>query len=241
MREAEHWGPFVGLLRETFPGSDVHCLDIPGAGIHYQDKTPSTIESIVQTMRQELLTIPSTADKPRVLIAVSLGGMIAAQWFQSYPRDFAQAVLINTSYAQFSPPWKRLKPQALKKLLPVFFLRGQSREKQILKVVSNRPHRHNELSRTWANIHKRRPVSVLNSVRQLKAAFHFKGIENSPPLPILLLGSTQDQMVSHDCIKAIAHAWKAPLISHPSAGHDLTTDDPGWAVDKIQNWLNCSQ
>lgn len=237
VREAEHWGPFVGLLKESYPGSDVHCIDIPGSGIHFQDKTPPNIESIVQTMRQELLTIPADANKPRVLIAVSLGGMISAQWFASYPDDFKNAVLINTSYAQYSPPWKRMKPQALKKLLPVFFLKGQPREEQILKVVSNRADKHKEISRAWAHIHQQRPVSLANSLRQLKAAFQFKGIDHTPTLPVLLLGSIEDQLVSYDCMKAIAHAWKAPLISHPSAGHDLTTDDPQWAVDKIQNWL----
>ena len=234
IRETEHWGPFVGLLKEAFPGSDVHGLDIPGAGKNYQLATPTSIDGIVQSMRQDLLVLENSADKPRVLIAVSLGGMIAAHWFTQYPQDFTKGVLINTSYAQFSPPWQRLRPGALKKLLAVPLLKGIGREKRILSVVSNRPERYAELASAWAYIHQQRPVSSLNAIKQLIAAFNFQGV---PARPILLLGSQQDQMVAHDCIKAIAHAWHVPLRSHATAGHDLTTDDPKWTVAQVNEWL----
>lgn len=236
VRETEHWGPFAGMLQESFPNSEVHGIDIPGAGVHHRRKTPSSVEGIVQQMRQDLIALGDSG-KPRILVAVSLGGMVAAQWFHSFPQDFSQGVLINTSYSQFSPPWQRLRPQALRQLLPVPFLKGLEREKRILSVVSNRPERYAEVSRVWAHIHQERPVSALNSLRQLKAAFNFRGIPARPTLPLLLLGSLQDQMVSHDCTKAISQAWNVPLKSHPTAGHDLTTDDPQWAVDRISEWL----
>jgi len=241
VRETEHWGPFIGLLREAFPGSEVHGLDIPGAGTHYRQKTPDSIEAMVQQMRQDLLALGDPGDKQRVLIAVSLGGMIAAQWFQHFPHDFTQGVLINTSYAQFSPPWKRLKLSALKQLITVPLLKGTKREKQILSVVSNRPERYSEVASAWSHIHEQRPVSMLNSIRQLKAAFSFQGVPVRPKLPLLLLGSQEDQMVDHECSKAIAHAWHVPLKTHATAGHDLTTDDPQWAIDQIKSWMEESQ
>lgn len=237
VREFEHWGPFVGLLREAFPGSDIHGIDIPGAGTHYQERTPATIEDMVQRMRVDLIAQAPDVTKPRILIAVSLGGMIAAQWFKDYPQDFAQGVLINTSYAKFSPPWKRLKPSALKELIPVAFKKGLEREKQILSVVSNRPDRYAEIAQAWAHIHESRPVSKINSLRQLSAAAHFSGDVDRPKLPLLMLASQNDRMVDVSCSQAIADAWHLPIKLHPSTGHDLTTDDPQWAVEQIKNWL----
>lgn len=238
IRETEHWGPFVGQLQEAFPGSTVHGLDLPGAGRHFRDRTPLSVEGMVHRMRQDLLSLPIEKARPRVLIAVSLGGMVASQWMQDFPQDFQRIVLINTSFAQFNPPWQRLRPEALKALLPVLALQGIQREKRILQVVSNRPEHYAEVARTWARIQFDRPVSKLNGLRQLLAAFRFNSRLKTTPVPALVLASTRDRMVSVECSKSIAEAWNLPIRFHPNAGHDLTTDDPSWAVREVRSWLS---
>ncbi len=240
IREAGHWGEFLDILKKTFPTSKIICLDIPGAGVHYQTATPTSIPGIVDFMRAELKTHTLDPQQPTVLLAISLGGMIAAQWMHSYPKDFTHSVLINTSYGNFSPMWKRLKPEALLKLVKVPTLKGIAKETRILEVVSNRPENYSKVAKLWSDIDAKRPVSLANTVRQLWAAAHFKAIEQKPQLPILIMAAPEDKMVDVSCSRAIAKAWKVPAVEHPTAGHDLVTDFPDWVAQQVRDWLSTS-
>jgi pimeloyl-ACP methyl ester carboxylesterase len=55
--------------------------------------------------------------------------------------------------------------------------------------------------------------------------------------PVLVLHSAGDRMVAPSCSKRIAAALRARLAVHPSAGHDLTLDDPAWCAAQIDAWL----
>lgn len=237
IREAAHWGSFMDELKKTFPESTFNCIDIPGAGIHFKKTTPLSIHEIVKEMREDFKSLNLPKDKPVVLMAVSLGGMIAAQWLKDFSKDFQYAILINTSYGDFSPVWKRLKPQALAKLIKVPTLKGLERERRILEVVSNRDDKYDENAKHWHNITMERPVSLPNTIRQLVAATKFKTEGMIPKIPVLLLGAPQDRMVDVSCTRAIAKAWNAPAIEHPTAGHDLTTDDPQWTAQTVHGWF----
>jgi predicted alpha/beta hydrolase family esterase len=48
-----------------------------------------------------------------------------------------------------------------------------------------------------------------------------------------VLASRDDKMVSPKCSEDIARYYNANLIEHPSAGHDLTLDDPSWVTEQI--------
>jgi hypothetical protein len=43
-------------------------------------------------------------------------------------------------------------------------------------------------------------------------------------------------MVNVECSRAIARKWQLPIIEHPTAGHDLSTDDSQWVVDRVQEF-----
>lgn len=236
IREQAHWGQFVDELRSRFPHARVEGIDLPGAGKRFQEKAPMTIVGMLKLMREDLDALKLPEDSTKVLIAVSLGGMVAGQWLQDFPEDFERAILINTSYAQFSPTWRRLKPTALAGFIPLIGKRGRAREVQILRVVSNRSDLYGRVSKEWAKIHAERPVSVENTFRQLWAAFRFKGVRQ-PAAKVLLMNSASDRMVDPKCSQDIAKAWDVPLVVHPTAGHDLTTDEPVWAADEIKKWL----
>lgn len=237
IREAGHWGPFLDDLREKFPGSTVVCIDIPGAGLRYRDPSPTTMSGIVATMREDFLRLKLPADRPVALVAISLGGMIAAEWLRTYPQDFQAVVLMNTSYGSMSPLWERLQPRALQMLLKVPLLKGVEKEHRILEVVSNRQDKYQSVAERWERIAALRPVSLPNTFRQLFAAARFKAKVAKPAIPVLLLSSLQDRMVSVECMRTIAQAWKLPTVDHPTAGHDLPTDEPRWTAEQIHRFL----
>jgi pimeloyl-ACP methyl ester carboxylesterase len=237
IREAGHWGPFLDDLKEKFPDSTIACIDIPGAGVRYQDPSPTSMSEIVQIMREDFRRLKLPADRPVALVAISLGGMIAAQWFQSYPQDFQAVVLMNTSYGSMSPLWQRLQPKALQLLLKVPLLKGEAKEHRILEVVSNRQDKYQSVAERWGQIAALRPVSLANTFRQLFAAARFKTTVNKPGMPVLLLSSLQDRMVSVECMRTIAKAWKLPTVDHPTAGHDLPTDEPRWTAEQIHRFI----
>lgn len=237
VREAAHWGEFLDHMHEHFPESGLHCLDLPGAGAHYLKRCPTSITEIVRFMRAEFLRLELPKDRPVVLIATSLGGMITAQWVQDFPKDFQVAVFVNTSYGSYSPFWQRLQPRALKQLCKVFVLKGFSKEHRILEVVSNRPELYPKIAAAWAQIGSQRPVSAENTLRQLVAAARFKTKIEKPPMRVLLLASTQDRMVSVECTRAIARSWGETAVEHPTAGHDLPTDEPRWIAEQIQRFV----
>jgi pimeloyl-ACP methyl ester carboxylesterase len=237
IREAGHWGPFLDDLKEKFPDSTIACIDIPGAGVRYQDPSPTSMGDIVETMREDFKRLKLPTDRPVALVAISLGGMIAAQWFQSYPQDFQTVVLINTSYGSMSPLWHRLQPKAFQMLLKVPLLKGVAKEHRILEVVSNRQDKYQTTAESWGRIAALRPVSLPNTFRQLFAAARFKTEVSKPAMPVLLLSSLHDRMVSVECMRAIARAWKLPTVDHPTAGHDLPTDEPRWTAEQIHRFV----
>jgi pimeloyl-[acyl-carrier protein] methyl ester esterase len=130
VREAAHWGQFIDEIKQQFSDSHFECIDIPGAGEFFQVATPLSIDGMVEFMRNQYRQRKLPANRPTVLVAVSLGGMISARWLKNHPEDFQYAILINTSYGDYSPMWKRLKPEALWQLLRVPALKGISKRKK---------------------------------------------------------------------------------------------------------------
>jgi pimeloyl-ACP methyl ester carboxylesterase len=234
IREKGHWGSFIGQLEKAFPNAKITTIDIPGAGDYYQSASPLTIRQMVEQMRRDFLKVRSE-DEESLLIAISLGGMIAMEWMRYFPADFKRATLINTSFGGISPVFQRLLPSALLHILKVPVLKGRNKESHILKLVSNHENVFNETLDMWEVIQKERPVSLANTIKQLLAAARFNIGEFHPPIPLTILASTKDRMVSVECSRAIAKRWKLPLTEHPTAGHDLSVDDPEWVALKIRD------
>lgn len=237
VREQGHWGIFLQRLSSAYPQDRILCLDLPGAGVHFRTPAPCSVAGMRQLLSDELAKHPLPAG-PRVLLAVSLGAMVALDWVRHDPRAFSHVVLINSSVKGLSWPWQRLRPGALLGLLPALTLAGPARERQILSVVSNSPEHYDELSTEWNTIAQARPISVANTLRQLLAALRFRlpaeGIHHPQ---VLVLASTRDRMVSVSCSRALAHYLRAPLVEHPTAGHDLTTDGPDWVQRQVHAFL----
>lgn len=236
IREKGHWGAFLDELHHAYPKARITAIDIPGAGDYFQEESPLSITRMVELMRQDYLR-SKNENEEAYLIAISLGGMISLEWLRHHPDDFKQAVFINTSFGGISPVHQRLLPGALCYLFKVPLLKGREKEAHILKLVSNHQEVFNSTLDLWDEIQQKRPVSIKNTIRQLLAAARFNGRNFTPPLPILLLGSTSDRMVSINCSRAIQERWNLPLKEHPTAGHDLTADDPAWVKNQILEFI----
>jgi alpha-beta hydrolase superfamily lysophospholipase len=233
IREQGHWGNFVDHLKSTFPDALITMIEIPGAGIYFEDSSPPSVRGIVKRMRQDYLKA-KMADEDSHLIAISLGGMISVEWMRTFPHDFHRATLINTSLGGVSPIFERIIPSALVYLLKVPFLRGRQKESHILKLVSNHEDAFVKTLDLWEQIQEKHPVSLDNTLRQLFAGALFTGKNFTPPIPVSILASTKDRMVNVKCSRAIAQKWNVPITEHPTGGHDLSVDDPSWIAQEIK-------
>jgi pimeloyl-ACP methyl ester carboxylesterase len=192
---------------------------------------------MVQACRESL--VQKRIDTPVHLLAMSLGAMVAAQWAQEAPDEVAAGVLINTSVRPFSPFYRRLQPHNYPTLLRLA-LSGATPldiEREVLRMTSNRPEQHERVLQAWLDVRTQRPVSTRNALRQILAAAAFRAPTPAPRVPLLLLASENDRLVSPRCSRALADAWICPIDLHPLAGHDIPLDDPQWVAQAVKTWL----
>lgn len=235
-RESAHWGAFAPLLQATFPNAQITLLDLPGTGSFYQETSPDTIQAITAQVRRLALD-KGCLDQPVTLLALSLGAMVAWEWLQSYPEDICGAALMNTSFADLSPFYQRLRWQSYRKLIVLVLTRSlYKRESGILRLTSNRRGRDEQIIQAWHNIQIERPISLNNSYRQILAAASYRPGDIKPKQPVLLLNGLGDRLVSPACTEAIHKKWHLELRSHSWASHDLTLDDGAWVAVQLQEW-----
>ena len=52
-------------------------------------------------------------------------------------------------------------------------------------------------------------------------------------VPALFLVGKRDRLVHPDCTRQLARRYRAEIVEHPDAGHDLTTDASEWVVEQM--------
>ncbi len=234
-REAGHWGDFVPALESQSFVQSVHCLDLLGTGKYRKLTSPLSIEENAEFLLSQLDESSSAA---KVLLSVSMGSMVAVEMVQRQPRRFAAAFVMNTSFANLSPLLHRLQLHAFKQFLKIGRSKSlEEREREVLKMVSQASEKHERISEEWAEIARERPMAVKNFFRQLIAAARYRLADAKPDVPVLVLNSKEDKMVSPACSEALAERWQLPLHTHPSAGHDLCVDDPAWVIEVVEDEL----
>jgi pimeloyl-ACP methyl ester carboxylesterase len=238
-RSSAHWGPFIADFQAALPDAQVIALDLPGNGGLWQHHSPATVAAMVQACRQQLQQRGLAG--PVSLLAMSMGGMVAAHWAAHWPQEVSALVLVNTSMRPFSPAWQRMRPGSFLRLLQlaVRAAQGQAREQEILRLTSNHA-RHDVLS-DWVDERVRHPVSAANTFRQLLAAARYRAAAQAPAMPTLVLAGQQDRLVDVRCSLALANNWGVELRLHPTAGHDLTLDDGPWVAAEVRRWRQASR
>jgi len=237
-REASHWGEFEGLLQASFPSARIHTLDLPGTGRFHSQVSPKNIPDITEIVRRRALE-QGLLQQPLTILALSLGGMVAWEWLRKYPDDVNGAVLLNTSFASLSPFYQRLRWQSYAQFLRLLLQTDlYRRELAILRLVSNRRDKDEQIASEWTSIQAKRPVSMGNSLRQILAAASYKPLTDRPRQPVLLLNGRGDRLVAPACSAAIHHKWLIELDTHPWAGHDLSLDDGVWLANRLRQWVD---
>lgn len=247
VRESRHWGEFLTDLQSAYTKQGktlrIETIDLPGCGRHSEMWSASSIDGMAdfarEKMREILAKEAEFGQEPathRRLVAISMGGMVAASWISRYPHDFHSCVLINSSFKGLSKSVERLRWDSWWRI-PLVLGQAQieAKEKRILEWISNREDRRADVLPHWVQIQLTRPVSKANLAIQLLAASRFEA-PKSLPIPVLVLASRQDRMVNPDCSQAIADRYGAKILFHPTAGHDLPLDAGGWVATMIAEW-----
>ncbi|WP_372625241.1 alpha/beta fold hydrolase [Arsukibacterium sp.] len=233
-REQRHWGQFSPMLAEKLP-NPLLFLDFAGSGELYQQRSPSTINALRQSIRSQLLAHPAFNGKVH-LVALSLGGMLAADWALAFPAEVASVTLINSSARPLAPFYQRLRWQNYPALARLLWLPASAREQRILQLTTAQAHQNPQLVCQWQRWQQQRPVSAANALRQLIAASRFR-LSAKPDCQVLIISSQDDKLVSPNCSVALANYLKAIHRQHSWAGHDIALDDPRWLAEQISQFL----
>ncbi len=231
--EEYHWWKFLPMMKKRFRNHNIFTSDIVGNGVTRDFWTPLRVDANVQALRMQT---PSKGKK--ILFGWSLGGMLATEWAFRYPEEVEALVLVNASFNS-SAFYKRISPNALLNIVMMARVKDfRRREEMTLKLTTClEEEKIKEIAPHWAKRGEVYPVNPVNFVRQLVVATQIRLRPTPPPVPTLLLCSGQDRVVHPDCSKHIADAWQVPLKIHPTAGHDLTLEEPAWVLDQVEQWL----
>jgi pimeloyl-ACP methyl ester carboxylesterase len=245
-REAGHWAGFPQQLRAAFPGAAVLTPDLPGCGTRNDQVAPARVPALTQAVRAALI-----AEAPRTgsaapstwLLGLSLGAMVALEWARQHPDEIAGVVLVNGSSGSLSPFWRRLRPAAWLQLARAAVaptLAG--REARIFALTSARPERATLAIPAWVALAETHPLRASNFARLLLAAATYRPApallaQEAPARPpVLVTVGAGDRLAHPTCSGRLAEALEAPLVVHPTAGHELPLDDPDWLVAQLASW-----
>lgn len=246
-REARHWGEFLNDIEVEYRNQGlrvrISTIDFPGVGRHSEMLPTLSIEATTKFAREKFIgllahEVEAQLERPvaRRLVAISLGGMVAADWVARYPTDFQSVVLINSSMKGLSSTHERLRVESWSRIPGILTARSvEERERKILDWISNREDRREAALPEWVKIQETRPVHPLTIPLQLAAASRFHAPERIA-VPMLVLASRQDRMVNPVCSEAIASKYGARILFHPTAGHDLPLDAGPWVALMMAEW-----
>lgn len=239
-REAGHWGSFVPALRAALPHADVFTVDLPGAGTRRLVDFPASVGDAMELVRADAEVLMPRARRGRTFVfGISLGGMVALEWAACYPNDLTGAAIANTSAGGVSPPWRRMRAGMWPRLFAAALASDPLvRERGIAEMVVNTRARHDDVARAWAELHRVRPMQPANVLRQVRAASRWVAPARAPGPALLFLVGAQDRLVDPSCSRRLAARYGAPVVEHPEAGHDLTTDAEAWAVAELARWAD---
>ena len=236
-RNQFHWSQ-----RETYEdilGGEVHYLDLPGFGTNAKFKSPRTIDRITDNMKSQLDKLSGfNPNTKKVIVGLSLGGLVTLNWVSRHIQDWNGLVIINSSLSNLSWPWQRLMPQNYFKLAGYLLLSDPKQvERIIYEVTCNTDLDKDKLVDQWTALRKKYPFRRRDVFNQIKAASYFR----SPPrfsitVPGLVLSGPKDRLVSYECSKAIAEKYGFEMKLSKISGHDMAVDDRIWMLEQIKEF-----
>jgi pimeloyl-[acyl-carrier protein] methyl ester esterase len=239
-REMGHWGNTFEVFERTNPGMKVFGLDYAGVGTECERQSPLTVNGMMQDFRSRFSILKDHHPGPWGILAISLGGMITLEWLKDYPEDFSHAVVVNTSAKNIANPLERFSAGALANYIKnAKDFRNGEMERIVLDTVCNLSITE-ELINEWRDIAILRPLPKRTMVTQMFAGSQYEAPDHVT-VPTLIIGCTKDRLVSVKCSERLAEHLDLPIIYHPEAGHDLSTDDAQWMADKVGEWISTGE
>ena len=243
-REAGHWGHFVPLLRQAVAPHGVVTPDLPGNGIRWAEGSAATVPALMEAVRAELAG--QGIDPPYRLLGMSLGAMACVAWAEAHADEVEAMVLVNTSLRPFSAFHQRLLPRAWLPLVRLLTLgtAPEAAEQAVLALTSRNDFSEAaraQLLEHWVALRQRHPVSRASAFNQLLAAARYRAPQAAPAIPILVVGTHGDRLVSPRCSESLARHWCVPLVQHTNAGHDLPLDAAEWLAAQVAHFNTCTR
>jgi pimeloyl-[acyl-carrier protein] methyl ester esterase len=177
-------------------------------------------------------------DKEKILISISMGGMVGSKWCHLFPNDFNYFVIMNSSFKNLSPVHKRVQPSAMKEFVKIFATKDHTkREEKIISLCSNRKSKHPETLITWVKLATEKAMSQENMVRQTIAAARFS-MDFKLQNKVLIIVALHDKLAHFTCSQQIRDFWQADYeeIDSPDVGHAIHIDASSQAPEIIHNW-----
>lgn len=238
VREKEHWGDFRHKVEKAFPEAKIITPEIQGVGDYIDITSPDNFSQMIDFMRSNHQEV-FESEQQTIVMAMSLGGMIARQWIEMYPQDFSKVILVNTSFKGINPLFNRLRPMAIANFAKIFFSPSiEKRESSIVKMVSNNNTNHKEIIANWIDIQNKRPVKRASFLNQIKAALTFNPPKTWPNnLGLLIIAAKADRLCSYKSSLKLHELWGGQYLEHPTGGHDLPIDDGDWLIQQMSKWI----
>lgn len=239
-KESAHWNEeFIAELQKKLNPKKIVKFDIPGTGQFISQNSPASIQEIAAKMHENYADEFKSNDH-RLLVAISLGGMIGIEWMNQFPKDFHSSVVINSSLNGLSPVWKRVQPLAMVNFIKIFLTKEPAKKEElILKLCSNDKTMFEKIHPNWVEIGKTRPVTPANMAKQTLAGAKYKA-GKLPEIPHLIIASKFDRLAHYSCSEVLHQQWggEFQLFTDPKIGHAFHVDGAKELSDSISNWYN---
>lgn len=219
-RDKRHFGQFLAQFKQAFINDKIITIDTLGNGEFRHLKSPTNIAQYTDHCRQKLNQIHN--NQPIELVALSLGGMVGIDWANRFPTQINSLTIMNTSAANLTPPYRRMKISTLARLLYAFVIDRSPKaiESAIIKATSNQSDL-DSIIHHWTDIRLAGATSTRNMICQLLAAATFKAAPSAGH-KVLILTSQHDNIVNHQASHDLQQFFDCDIHIHPSAGHDLS-------------------
>ncbi|MEM6633398.1 MAG: alpha/beta hydrolase [Bacteroidota bacterium] len=239
-RESGHWGPeFLNRIQSQKPNCQIHFLDLPGSGIYFEQPALMSIPKMAEFLEQKYGGLTHQKSGMHVLLATSLAGNVALEWSYRYPHNFSGLILVGTSLKKVCKKKDRVQPEAKKGFVNIFLSNDlEERESKFLAINSNEHQNNDSLLQAWIGIQHIHPVKRSALMKQTVAGMLYKPKEETPQIPVLVIGSEGDKIVKPACICAVRKHLHASLTMHPSSGHGVPIDAPIWLADQVSDWVS---
>ena len=239
------WGMHSGVwhtVTEQLGNSfRLHCVDLPGHGQSRDCANDTTLETWTERVAETML--PRLAG-PAYWCGWSLGGMVAIQLTQDYPKLVKRLLLVATSlrFCQASDWPDAMAPEVLQG----FAANLQDDHRQTLQrflalQVTGEPQARQTLRELKQRVFEQgEPETIaLRSGLNILSSTDLRPMAEELDLPVLLIGGEKDRLVSPRALERVAALLPDARVEiMPDCGHAPFVSRPDNFVRRVKTFYN---